>query len=89
MTDDHATPPDRIHLFGQKPEDGTPNPLQMVAVLRWECPHCREYHPYTDSMNGEIVMCSACGKLSRPTRDESTTPLTRTEAAEVRKLLEW
>lgn len=78
----------RTHLFVPK-KDQTPTPEYMIAVLRWSCPSCREFNPFDESMNDEIVACLTCGKLARPHQDLSNTPLLPSESAKARKLLEW
>lgn len=87
MTDDFSII-ERIRPFTTTPPP--PSETQaLIAVLQWECPHCKHRNPYDERMDGEVVPCLDCGNLARPSGKSLTTATTTGQLAHVRKLLDF
>jgi len=86
VTDDYWVK-ERIHPF-PGPEKAPP-PQTLIAVLAWECPHCKQRNPYDDTMDNEVVACLSCHKLSRPQGASLNDATTEGQLANIRKMLDW
>lgn len=82
---------EKIHPFLQHPTPPKPppDPETLIAVLQWECPHCKHRNPFDDRMDGEVVPCMQCGGLARPNSRSLTEATTTGQLANIRKLLDF